>query len=224
LFSKEIAAALHTLDLLSAQQVCTASQSIEAVNKEIALPLDEVLAGASVLMEKLHRTDPEATERLRRILNSARQVKNIVTSVGRSLGDAPDGGPASLPLLGKRVLVIESDERLRRAAHLLLTRLGATAETAGTGADGVAMAADADYDAIFQEVKLPDLGGYDCYRKLLAMRPGAVVSLTTSYGYDTHHTILKARSDGLKHVLFKPFRQEQVVRAVLNNSSATAQL
>ena len=47
LFSKEIAAALHTLDLLSAQQVCTASQSIEAVNKEIALPLDEVLAGVA---------------------------------------------------------------------------------------------------------------------------------------------------------------------------------
>ena len=50
LFSKEIAAALHTLDLLSAQQLCTVGQSIEAVNREVALPLDEVLAGASVLL------------------------------------------------------------------------------------------------------------------------------------------------------------------------------
>jgi GAF domain-containing protein len=224
LFSKEIAAALHTLDLLSAQQICTASQSIEAVNKEIALPLDEVLAGASVLLEKLHRTDPEATDRLRRILDAARQVKESVTGVGRSLVVSPAGGPANLPLLGKRVLVIESDERLRRAAHLLLTRLGATVETASMATEGVAMALDTCYDAIFQEVKPPDLGGYDCYRRLRAARPAAILSLTTGFGYDNAHSIVKARADGLKYVLFKPFRQEQVVRAVLDGQPPTAQL
>src|SRR5262249_4296290 len=37
LFSRELGRALHTLNLLSAQQQCTASQSIEAVNREIAL-------------------------------------------------------------------------------------------------------------------------------------------------------------------------------------------
>src|SRR5205823_5312640 len=76
LFSKEIAAALHTLDLLSAQQVCTAGQSIEAVNKEVALPLDEVLAGASVLLARAGQADPEAADRLRRVLNAARRVKD----------------------------------------------------------------------------------------------------------------------------------------------------
>ncbi len=224
LFSKEIAAALHTLDLLSAQQVCTVSQSIEAVNKEIALPLDEVLASASVLLEKLHNSDPESTTRLRRILDAARQVKESVTCVGRNLSVSPASAPVILPLLGKRVLVIESDERLRRASHLLLTRLGATVETASTGIEGVAMAQDAVYDAIFQEVKPPDLGGYDCYRKLRAARPAAVLSLTTGFGYDNAHSIVKARADGLKYVLFKPFRQDQVVRAVLDSPPPTAQL
>lgn len=216
LFSKEIAGALHTLDLLSAQQLCTASQSIEAVNKEIALPLDEVLAAASVLLEKFHRTDPESTERLRKILESARRVKESITQVGRNLTDTALTGTADLPLLGKRVLVLESDERMRRSAHLLLTRLGATAETAATGGDGVAMAADADYDAVFQEVKPPDLGGYETYRRLRAARPAAVVSLTTGFGYDAAHAIVKARADGLKYVIFKPWRQDQVVRAVLD--------
>ena len=189
LFSKEIAAALHTLDLLSAQQVCTVSESIEAVNKEVALPLDEVLAGASVLVEKLHESDPQATERLRRILESARQGKESISQVGRR----------------------------RRAAHLLLERLGATAETAATATDALAMAADADYDAIFQEVKPPDLGGYDCYCRLRAARPSAIVSLTTEFGYDAAHSIVKARGVGMKHVLYKPFRHDQVVRAVLDD-------
>ena len=224
LFSKEIAVALHTLDLLSAQQVCTASQSIEAVNKEIALPLDEVLAGASVLLEKLHRTDPEATIRLRKMLDAARQVKESVTGVGRNMTAAPLGAAADLPLLGKRVLVVDSDERMRRQAHLLLTRLGATAETASTGADGVAMASDADYDAIFQEVKPPDMGGYECYRRLRAVKPAAVVSLSTGFGYDTAHSVVKARADGMKYVLFKPFRQDQVVRAVLDGPPAASSL
>jgi CheY-like chemotaxis protein len=216
LFSKEIATALHTLDLLSAQQVCTAEQSIEAVNKEIALPLDEVLAGASVLMERLHRSDPDAAARLRRILDAARQVKDSISQVGRNMSDPSRATSGQLPLLGKRVLVVESDERMRRAAHLMLERLGASAESAATGGEGLAMAADTDYDAIFQEVKPPDLGGYECYRRLRATRPTAIVSLTTGFGYDVAHSIVKARSDGMKYVLFKPFRQDQVVRAVLD--------
>lgn len=221
LFSKEIAAALHTLDLLSAQQVCTASQSIEAVNKEVALPLDEVLATASVLIEKFHRSDPATTAQLRHILDSARQVKDSITGVGRDMAPAPLASTAELPLLGKRVLVIDQDEYTRRQAHLLLTRLGAIVEAATTGAEGIAMASEGDYDAIFQEVKPVDMGGYDCYRQLRATKPTAIVALTRGFMYDAAHSEIKARADGLKYVLFKPFRQDQVVRAVLNKSPAT---
>ena len=105
---------------------------------------------------------------------------------------------------------------MRRQAHLLLTRLGATAETAATGGDGLAMAAETEYDAIFQEVKPPDMGGYECYRRLRTATPAAAVSLSTGFGYDTAHSVVKARADGMKYVLFKPFRQEQVVRAILD--------
>ena len=47
--------------------------------------------------------------------------------------------------------------------------------------------------------------------------PGRVLpALTTGFGYDVAHSIPKARQDGLKYVLFKPFREEQVTRAVLD--------
>ena len=69
---------------------------------------------------------------------------------------------------------------------------------------------------IFQEVKPPDMGGYECYRRLRVTRPTAIVSLTKGFGYDAAHSEVKARADGLKHVLWKPFRQDQVVRAVLD--------
>lgn len=212
LFSKEIAAALHTLDLLSAQQICTASQSIDAVNKEIALPLDEVVAGASVLLEQFQPTHPEVAERLRKMRAAARAVKEGVAQVGKSLLFGPWVPTAESPLRGRRFLVIDSDEQMRRQAHLVLSRLGAIVETASTATDGLAMAASSDYDVILQEVKPPDLGGYECYRRLRSVSPGALIAMTTGFGYDTAHSIIKARAEGMKHVLYKPFRQDQILQ------------
>ena len=236
LFSKEVAAALHTLDLLSAQQECTASQSIEAVNKEIALPIDEVLASASLLIGKVS-ADPETAAHLRKILDNARLIKESVSRVGRDMTPQPAAPPGptepaepaefrpltitaapadgDTPLAGRRVLVVDSDERVRRQAHLLLARMGATAETAGTATAGLAMAADNRYHAIFLEVKPPDMGGYECYRRFRTARPESTLALSTGFGYDVAHSIVKARQDGLRYVLFKPFREEQVMSAVL---------
>ena len=243
LFSKEVAAALRTLDLLSAQQECTVSQSIEAVNKEIALPLDAVLASASLLIGKVS-ADPETAAHLRIILNNARLVKDSVSRVGRSMalpGSQTDGKPSTTrssgihpvvvrtdgatpasaaegdtPLAGRRVLVVDADERVRRQAHFLLTRLGATTETAGTAMAGLAMATDNRYDALFLDVKPLDMGGYECFRRFKAATPLSTIALSTGFGYDLAHSIVKARQDGLLYVLFKPFREEQVVNAVLD--------
>ncbi len=212
LFSKEIAAALHTLDLLTAQQECTASQSIEAINREIALPADVVLAGAATLLLKF-ADDPDTAALLRKILAAARELKAKVRAVGGQFATEPipDG-----PLAGKRVLVVDSDERTRRSAHLLLGRLGAGVEAAGTASEGLALSGEVPFDAVFLEVKPADMGGYEAYRRLRAACPGAEVSLTTGFGYDSAHSIVKARADGMRAVLFKPFRQEQVIKAVLD--------
>jgi CheY-like chemotaxis protein len=146
-------------------------------------------------------------------------VKERVTKVGRDM--TPAAGPegeAPQPLAGKWVLVVDSDERMRRQVHQLLARLGARVEAAATAAEGLAMAAENPYDAIFLDVKPPDMGGYECYRRFCNARPGATVALTTGFAYDGNHAIVKARQDGLKYVLFKPFRQDQVLRAVLDDA------
>lgn len=51
LFSHEIAAALHTLELLSAQKRSAASQSVEAVSREVVLPVDAILANAASILD-----------------------------------------------------------------------------------------------------------------------------------------------------------------------------
>ncbi len=58
------------------------------------------------------------------------------------------------------------------------------------------------------------MSGYETYRRLREAQPKAQVILMTGYGYDPGHTLVKARQDGLKHVLFKPFRVDQLLTAL----------
>jgi CheY-like chemotaxis protein len=188
------------------------------VNREIALSIDNALACAGVLLQKARDTSPEDAVLLRRIVDSVRQIKASVSDVGQELSkDAALGAvPTPLALAGKRILLVEPEEQMRRQAHLLLTRLGARVETAATATEGLAMAEETPYDAIFLDVKPPDMGGFECYRRFRAARPNSSVALTTGFGYDVAHSIVKARADGMRHVLFKPFRQDQVVPAALD--------
>jgi hypothetical protein len=36
----------------------------------------------------------------------------------------------------------------------------------------------------------------------------------TTYGYDPSHSIVKARQDGLRFILYKPFRVDQLLDAL----------
>ena len=120
----------------------------------------------------------------------------------------------ALPLAHKRVLVIDSDERMRKQAHLLLGRLGADCESAGTAKAGLALFADSPYDAVFLDIRPSDASAYTTYCQLRDARPTVQVAMTTGFGYDAGHSIVKARQDGMQFTLFKPFRPEQVVKTV----------
>jgi two-component system, sensor histidine kinase SagS len=58
------------------------------------------------------------------------------------------------------------------------------------------------------------MSGYDVYRGLRQAQPHARVILMTAYGYDPSHAIVKARQDGLRFVLYKPFRVDQMLDAL----------
>jgi len=218
IFSYEIAAALHTLDLLSAEKSSTATQSIEAVNREVALPVDEILADAASVLERYIGHEPEIADKLRKILAAARSIKQSIQKVGEDL--APLRPPTTLqprgPVMpkGLRVLVADDDERVRRAAHGLLGRWGCVVETARDGKEALTMARLGSYDVILADIRLPDVPGYEAYCKLRTAQPQARMILMTSYGYDPSHTLVKARQDGLQYVLFKPFRVDQLLNAL----------
>jgi CheY-like chemotaxis protein len=114
------------------------------------------------------------------------------------------------------VLVADNDDSVRRSAHRLIGRWGGIVETARDGKEALTMARLASYDAIVADIRLPDLSGYEVYRALCEAQPTARVILMTGYGYDSGHSLVRARAEGLKHVLFKPFRVDQLRAALCN--------
>jgi len=218
IFGQKIAAALHTLELLSAEKRSTASQSIEAVNREVAMPVDEILAAATAVLDRYIGHEPELADKLRKILNSARAIKMCIQKVGEDIvppaAGAKPGEDLKSRLKGMRVLVADHDDRVRRSAHAILGRFGCIVETAGDAQEALTMARLSAYDAILVDIRLPDMGGFESYRRLKEVQPQAKVILMTAFGYDPSHCIVKAHQEGLKFVLYKPFRVDQLLDAL----------
>jgi len=225
IFARDVAFALNTLELLVAQKANTAQQSCDAIHSAVALPVDEILNDAVNVMEGYIGHSPEVVDRLRRILQNARDIKQTIQQIGQRMTplEAVPAGvqpPQHAILRGKRILVVDADEQVREDAHQLLERYGCIVETAHKGDEAVLMVRGSGgaggYDVIISDIKLPDYSGYQLMLRLGKIMDRVPMILMTGFGYDPGHSIVKARQHGLhpKGVLFKPFRLDQLVDVV----------
>ena len=222
IFSRDVAASLNTLELLVAQQANTAHASVEAIHREVALPVDEILNDAVNVMEGYIGHEPGVVQRLQRILQNARDIKQLIHKVGQELAPA-EAVPqfAQVPertlLRRRKVLVVDADEAVRGAAHSLLERFGCIVETAHQGGEAVFMVRNVGneqpYDVIIADISLPDMTGSDLLLKLKEIVDPTPLVLMKGFGYDPDHAMVKARQAGLhpKAVLYKPFRLDQLL-------------
>ena len=221
-FGHDIANAINTLNLLSAQRTNTAFRSVAAVRSAVALPVDQILNDTVQAIGAYIGHDPAVTARLNAILKNARTIKKAIQEVGHEMAvpeEIPDCvKPQSHPVLNnKRILVIDADKEVRSSAHLLLEKYGCVVETACEGREAILMVKSSGeenaYDAIIADIRLPDVGGYDLLIQLRDFVSEPPLVLMTGFGYDPGHAIVKAREAGLRPnaVLFKPFRLDQLL-------------
>ncbi len=218
IYARNIAAALNTLDLLEAEKVSTATASMEAISRELALPIDEVLSDATTVLDRYAGHDEDIVARLRHLMFRAREMRGLIQKAGKTIvaesrADVSNA-PTAARLAGTRLLVVDADESIRRAAHNLLGRHGATVETAQSGFEAIALARQTSYSAALVDIRLPDLDGYETFVRLREVQPGLPIILMTGFGYDVKHCIVKARREGLKFVVATPFRTNLLMEAV----------
>ncbi len=220
IFTRDVAVALNTLELLVAEKASTAAASVEAIHSAVALPVDEILNDAVNVMERYIGHEPEVVDRLQRILRNARDIKQVIQKVGQKMAPAqahPQPPEPERPaLVGRRVLLVDEDNSVRSTAHDLLERYGCEVETAPDGGQAMSLVRNAGYDAVIADIRLPDMTGHHFMlelQKVMDVEPLPLI-LMTGFGYDPDHSIVKARQAGLKAVLYKPFRLDQLLSTV----------
>jgi two-component system OmpR family response regulator len=107
-----------------------------------------------------------------------------------------------------RVLVVEDDEELNGLVRKVLEAEGHVVESATTGADGLWLASEFDFDVVVLDWDLPDLDGLEVCRRLRdADRWMAVLMLTGHRDVQNRVAGLNAGSDDY---LTKPFAMDEL--------------
>ena len=110
------------------------------------------------------------------------------------------------------VLVIDDEEVICNACHLILSERGHTVEFKMDGASGLKALQSNSYDIILLDMMLPDIEGMKILETIKQKTPQAGVIVIT--GYSTVGNALKAMKLGAADYLPKPFSEDELLASI----------
>jgi len=221
IFARSIAVALHILDLLVVER-STVNKSITGrVEGELNEPLADISHEIDALLRSAPQ-DPETAGHIARIRADVDAIRSRVRDVAlgpttllgveRALADKT----IDPVMKGRRVLVADDEAKIRRIIGDVLRNRGCEMTVCDSGAtaiDAIIRATEQGirFDLIVSDIKMPDRNGYEVFAAVRRLMGQVPVILMTGFGYDPHHSIVRASQEGLQAVLFKPFPVERLV-------------
>lgn len=216
MFAHHVAMALHMLNLLAAERHSTANQVSGSINTQVVGPLTDIITEASEMMEDYIGLD-DVRHRLQGIIDQAVRARELVGTIAEEparammhLG-AAGVSEADAPLRGRRVLVADDEDFVRRIVRDLLASAGCTVDQAADGVEAIEKLQQTRYDLVVSDIKMPRAGGYEVFAAVQKLRPAVPVIFITGFGYDPDHSLLRARREGLAAILYKPFKVEDLM-------------
>jgi CheY-like chemotaxis protein len=230
IFGRYVAMGLNILDLLVVERCATSGAITDNVVHEISEPLDRIADETRGLMDA-YIGDDQMRQRLEAMLEhvdrARKAMQNVAAGpnaiVGDTAGSNPD--PADPLLNGKRVLIADDEPNIRRTLREVLRKRGCTVTTAKDGYEACALLEQQPFDLVLSDIRMPYRNGYEIFAAAQRAHEGLPVLLMTGFGYDPHHSIVRASQEGLSSVLFKPFKVDQLlddVRAALAGAGEPA--
>lgn len=222
IFGRYIALSLHLLELLASERQTTTGRLGTNVMAQITAPINDILTDVENLTEDYIGHD-DLRHRLRAISENAVSIRDTIKELTSArpgvLGaQAKRNQPKDAALVGKRVLVADDEDMLRDTVRDVLTGYGCRVSTADNGATAMELISKQAFDLVLSDIKMPQKSGYEVFAAAKEANPDTPVILTTGFGYDPNHSIIRARREGLAAVLFKPFKVDQLldeIRAAL---------
>ncbi len=230
IFGRYIAMALHILDLLVVERYTTTGQLADSFIQEMAAPLNDIVTEAGTLMEE-YIGDDSMRARLNKILENVQTIRSTMQNVCSGpkgvLGADKVGTPKQVdPLLaGRKVLIADDEATIRNTIGEVLKKFGAEPVICKDGHEACLMLEQRTFDLIISDIKMPYRNGYEIFAAARRRDDHVPVILMTGFGYDPHHSIVRASQEGLSCVLFKPFKVDQLmeeIRKALTNKPTSA--
>ena len=123
-------------------------------------------------------------------------------------------------LRGRKVMVIDDSNTIRRSAEIFLSKAGCQVILAEDGFDALAKIADSQPDVIFCDIMMPRLDGYQTC-SLIKKNPRfsgtPVVMLSSKDGLFDR---ARGRMVGSDEYLTKPFTKDSLLQAVAQHAGA----
>ncbi len=228
IFARHIAMAMHILDLLVVERYTTNEQVAANVLGEVDEPLARITDEVARLREAAG-PDGEAAgdpaRALARIAEAAEGIRRrlaVFAGGPRSLLGAEQElhrGEPDPVMVGKRVILADNEPVVRDAIATLLSQKGCDVTACDGGAEIIdhlvsSRSRSGAYDLIISDIRMPDRNGYEVFQTAKECCPKTPVILITGFGYDPHHSIVRARQEGLHSFLFKPLQASQLLKAV----------
>jgi len=226
IFSNHVALALHILDLLVVER-CAAGETVTGtVEGELDEPLDDIMREADWLT-RLADSSPDLRDHVQRIVADVQSIRRRV----REAASGPQnilGAERVLSniqvdpsMAGKHVLVADDEPKIRQIIRDVLRGKGCRVVVCKDGGEAIAELISSQaagergrFDMVVSDIKMPDHNGYEVFSAARKAYPGIPVILMTGFGYDPHHSIVRASQDGLQCVLFKPFQIDRLLEEV----------
>ncbi len=226
IFGRYIAMALHMLQLLVTERTATNQTVSGRFEGEINAPLDDIIVEIDWLKDHQKTADPETSRHIDRILSDVSSIKDRVRCVSEGpqnllgVDDALTQREKDPLLIGKRVLVVDDNPKIRKIIGDVLSHRGCDTTVVNDGARAIEILEEIKeqgtepFDLVVSDIQMPDRNGYEVFSAVRRCNPETQVILMTGFGYDPHHSIVRASQEGLKSVLFKPFEIELLMTQV----------
>jgi CheY-like chemotaxis protein len=226
IFGRYVAMSLHMLQLLVTERTETNLTACDRVSGEINEPLDDIEHEICWLNEHEKNADPETRDHIKRIMLDVESIRNRVRSVASGPQTLLGVDKAMLErekdpaLVGKRVLIADDNQKIRKIIGEVLQHRGCETTVVSDGVQAIAALeqiareAGCPFDLVISDIQMPDRNGYEVFSSARKHCPQVPVILMTGFGYDPHHSIVRASQDGLQSVLFKPFEIQLLMTQV----------